>query len=189
MTMSNRKEINERLSSIDIRGKGYITVDQRILGFWEVYESGRIVTEKLSDDCSRCDFIARVYDGEQLISTGHAFEERKGNINSTSYVENCETSAIGRALGILGIGVIGSIASADEVLLAQKQQEKSHLDKKPSGVSEEARHELAEACKAYAKFTGSEFKEVMESVAIRHDFKKTDECYLRIANELFSESQ
>ena len=37
------------------------------------------------------------------------------NINKTSYVENCETSAVGRALAMLGIGIDTSIASANEV--------------------------------------------------------------------------
>ena len=45
------------------------------------------------------------------------------NINKTSYVENCETSAVGRALAILGIGIDTSIASANEVEDAIAQQQ------------------------------------------------------------------
>jgi hypothetical protein len=45
------------------------------------------------------------------------------NINKTSYVENCETSAIGRALAMLGIGIDTSIASANEVSDAIAKQE------------------------------------------------------------------
>ena len=54
-------------------------------------------------------------DGE-VIAQGHAHEVRgSSNINKTSYIENCETSAVGRALAMLGIGIDTSIASANEV--------------------------------------------------------------------------
>ena len=53
---------------------------------------------------------------QRVVATGHAHEERSGShINKTSYVENCETSAIGRALAMMGIGIDTSIASANEV--------------------------------------------------------------------------
>ena len=56
-------------------------------------------------------------------ASGHA-EERRGSsfINKTSYVENCETSAWGRALGNFGIGLDTSVASYDEVANAIKNQ-------------------------------------------------------------------
>ena len=52
-------------------------------------------------------------------------EEEKGStfINKTSYVENCETSAWGRALANFGIGLDTSVASADEVQNAIANQE------------------------------------------------------------------
>ena len=63
-------------------------------------------------------------DGE-VIAQGHAHEvQGSSNINKTSYIENCETSAVGRALAMLGIGIDTSIASANEVTNAiAKQQE------------------------------------------------------------------
>ena len=59
-----------------------------------------------------------------VIATGIA-EEIKSNsgINKTSYVENCETSAWGRALGNFGIGIDTSIASANEVANAVANQD------------------------------------------------------------------
>jgi hypothetical protein len=55
---------------------------------------------------------------------GHAHEERaSSHINKTSYVENCETSAVGRALAMMGIGIDTSIASANEVTEAIAKQE------------------------------------------------------------------
>lgn len=59
-----------------------------------------------------------------LIATGHAHEVKgSSNINKTSHIENCETSAVGRALAMLGIGIDTSIASANEVETAIAKQE------------------------------------------------------------------
>ena len=61
---------------------------------------------------------------EVIVSQGTAFERvNSTQVNQTSHIENCETSAIGRALGNFGIGVDESVASADEVLNAIKAQE------------------------------------------------------------------
>ena len=125
--MSSRKEVNDRLTRTNIKGRQYIDVAQRIQGFWELYPQGRIVTEMVADDGKRCVFKAEAYDmaegGAGLLTTGHAYEVNSGRgVNATSYIENCETSAVGRALGMLGIGSTDSIASADEVMNAQQRQ-------------------------------------------------------------------
>jgi len=58
-------------------------------------------------------------DNGSIVATGTAYEKSNSTfINKTSYIENCETSAWGRALGNLGIGLDESVASADEVLNA-----------------------------------------------------------------------
>ena len=125
--MSSRKAVNDRLTRTNIKGRQYIDVAQRIQGFWELYPQGRIVTEMVADDGKRCVFKAEAYDmaegGAGLLATGHAYEVNSGRgVNATSYIENCETSAVGRALGMLGIGSTDSIASADEVMNAQQRQ-------------------------------------------------------------------
>lgn len=125
--MSSRKEVNDRLTRTSIKGRDYIDVSQRVQGFWELYPMGRISTEMVSDDGKRCVFKAEAWDmaegGAGLLATGHAYEVNTGRgVNATSYIENCETSAVGRALGMLGIGSTDSIASADEVIAAQAQQ-------------------------------------------------------------------
>lgn len=114
--------VNSRLKRTNIKGKDYVEVNQRILGFHELYPNGSITTEILSDDDDKCVVKASAYDGDKLLATGHAFEVRSGHINSTSYIENCETSAVGRALGFIGIGAVEAIASADEVNSAINQQ-------------------------------------------------------------------
>ena len=119
----NRQEANAAIRRTNIRGKEYAEVSQRILAFWEMFPNGSIITELLSDDGDRCVFKATAYDKDMPMATGHAFELRMAsNVNKTSYLENCETSAVGRALGILGIGSDGSLASADEVAAAIEQQ-------------------------------------------------------------------
>lgn len=97
--------------------KEYAEVNQRIKAFRMVYPEGAIMTEMLSNENGVCVFRAVVYtDNNKLIGTGTAYEkENAGFINQGSYIENCETSAVGRALGMAGFGIDTSVASADEV--------------------------------------------------------------------------
>ena len=67
-----------------------------------------------------------------VLGTGMAYErEGSSNINKTSYIENCETSAIGRALGMAGLGINTAVASSEEVQNAIKQQEELQDDINP----------------------------------------------------------
>jgi hypothetical protein len=135
---------NERkvMKTIDIKGKPYVEVNERIKHFWtnEHYNGHTIQTEILSHLCEGEEnikaiiFKATICDIEgRVLATGHAREkDGDGYINKTSYVENCETSAIGRALGCLGIGIDTSVASADEVTTAvNNQDQKSAPPAKP----------------------------------------------------------
>ncbi len=170
--MTTRKEVNELLSRTNIKGREYIDVSQRIQGFWELFPNGRIVTEELEDNGQRCKYKASIYNEGDLLATGHAFEERKGMINSTSYVENCETSAVGRALGILGIGSTESIASADEVNGAVALQ---NAGKDPLAA---AKGRLWAAVKSYAAEHGADPKAVIQGVEKRPDAKMGDPAWL-----------
>ena len=117
-----------KLKTVNIHGKGYVEVNQRIKYFREHYPEGSLITEMVSNDDGVCIFKATAIIDDKARSTGWAYEkEGSTNINRTSYIENCETSALGRCLGNLGIGIDGSVASAEEVQNAIKQQEE--LDK------------------------------------------------------------
>ena len=60
---------------------------------------------------------------DKIVSIGHAYEKEGSTTgNKTSYIENCETSAVGRCSGNFGIGINSSVASADEVANAVIQQ-------------------------------------------------------------------
>lgn len=119
-------DVNSRLRRIKIRGGEYVTVAQRVQGFWEMYPDGHITTEFPVLTKEWCVCKATIYDTtDTVLATGTAYEEHTAGtgVNATSYIENCETSAVGRALGLAGIGSIESIASADEVAGAISQQE------------------------------------------------------------------
>ena len=115
---------NENITPVDIKGKSYSEVNQRIKAFRMIYPMGIIDTEMLSNENGVCVFKASVYDDNGgLLGSGHAYEKEDSSfINKTSYIENCETSAVGRALGMAGFGIDVSVASAEEVLNAINNQ-------------------------------------------------------------------
>ena len=114
------------MKSIDFKGKPYITVNERIKYFRANYSGWALTSEMISNIDGVVIFKASVVDSEESVkATGFSYE-KEGNsfINKTSYIENCETSAWGRALGNFGIGIDASVASYDEVANAVKQQDK-----------------------------------------------------------------
>ena len=133
MEYSKLKQINENLRAIDIERKDksgktivkkYSMVVDRVDGFRQIFPDGCITTEILTMDESSVVMKATISDENgQVLASGLAREERDSSfINKTSFIENCETSAVGRALGFLGIGIDESMASAEEVANAITQQ-------------------------------------------------------------------
>lgn len=139
-TYEEIKKANDTIKTTPIRDKNYAEVPQRIKAFRMVYPNGSIVTEMTSNDGGVCVFRAVVSDGATILGTGTAYEREDSSfINKTSYIENCETSAVGRALGMAGFGIDTSIASAEEVQNAMlNQQQKTGADK----ITEEAKKNL-----------------------------------------------
>ena len=119
------------MKSIDIKGKHYIEVKERVKYFREKYKGWALTSEIIQMTQDRCDIKASNFDtNKTLIATGIACEKDGTRyINKTSFVENCETSAWGRALGNLGIGLDTSIASYDEVNNAINQPKESKWNK------------------------------------------------------------
>ena len=109
--------------TVNIHGKNYKTVAERLEEFRKKFKGYKIITELISRDEQTVVMKAIIYDNENKIaSTGYAEEIRSSSlINKTSALENCETSAVGRALAFLGLAGT-EIASADEVANAIKQQ-------------------------------------------------------------------
>lgn len=128
MLFEEIKNANEKLASMNIKGKDYIPVNERIKAFRMVYPHGTIQTEMLSNEDGVCIFKASAYDGDVLLATGHAYEEEGSTfINKTSYIENAESSSVGRCLGLCGFGIDTSVASAEEVQNAINNQEEDEF--------------------------------------------------------------
>ena len=130
---------NYKFKTTNIRGKQYVEVNERIKFFRqeEQYKNWTIATEfpVLDGEVAVCKATIADTAG-RVVSNGHAHEERAGSsINKTSFVENCETSAIGRALAMLGIGIDTSIASANEVEEAIAKQQAMVDDPKVQKLS------------------------------------------------------
>ena len=110
---------------VNIHGKEYRTVAERINLFWENREAAEwsIVTELLGDQGDVIIFRAVITHGDRIVATGTSEEVRGStSINRTSALENAETSAVGRALAFMGLGGT-EIASADEVAQAIHKQQ------------------------------------------------------------------
>ena len=131
MTYEQIQNASKSIKTTDIRGKQYAEVNQRIKAFRMLCPNGCISTEIISNQDGVVIMKASVFDEEgKLLGTGTAYEkEGSSNINKTSYIENCETSACGRALAMLGLGIDLSVASFEEVSNAIEQQD-AYPDKK-----------------------------------------------------------
>lgn len=110
----------DKLPTVNIKGSQYTLVKDRVLHFNETYPNGAIVTELLSNPdaervvvkatvCPDVDKPARHFVDHSQAVIGD------GMVNKTAALENASTSAVGRALAMMGIGVIESVASADEI--------------------------------------------------------------------------
>lgn len=100
--------------------KHYVTVTARVQAFRKICPAGTIDTTVCDLDGDHVMIQAKIYDErDHLLASGTAEESKTASqINETSYVENCETSAVGRALGMLGIGSEENMASAEEMAAA-----------------------------------------------------------------------
>ena len=137
------KKANESIITTDIKGKDYAEVNQRIKAFRMCYPNGTITTEIINLENGVVTMKAIVSNEEGVvIGTGFAQEKENSTfINKTSYIENCETSAVGRALGMCGFGIDTSVASYEEVMNAMENQKedsstkKTTTEKKPTQTS------------------------------------------------------
>ena len=129
ITFEQIKNANESIKTIDVKGKEYAEVNQRIKAFRMCCPNGSISTEIISLVDGIVTMRATVCNEEgQILGTGTAQEKETSSfINKTSYIENCETSAVGRALGMCGFGIDTSVASAEEVQNAIHNQNKVEI--------------------------------------------------------------
>ena len=159
MTFEQLQEVNKALKTTPIKNKDYVEVNQRIKAFRMLYPNGTITTELLSVENGVCFFKATITDESgQVLGTGHAYEKEQSSfINKTSYIENCETSAVGRALGMLGIGVDTSIASYEEVANAINQQD---LQKMATEIEKKTFKDMCELLNV-------DYKQILKQVGVK----------------------
>ena len=147
MKFEDLVKANAEIKTTNIKGKDYAEVNQRIKAFRMLYPNGSISTSIESLENGVVVMKAVVKDEEDhVLGTGYAYEKESSSfINKTSYIENCETSAVGRALGMLGIGIDTSVASYEEVANAIRQQEAQKIEK--AVISEVKVKALIDRCK------------------------------------------
>jgi hypothetical protein len=104
----------------------YETVEDRLLKFWKEYPDGRIETELIEAATNRFIVMARLYKTEadqRYWASGLAFETiTDRGVNATNALENCETSAIGRALANCGYATRGKRPSREEMSKASRER-------------------------------------------------------------------
>ena len=176
------QRVNGEITTTPIKGKNYAEVPQRVQAFRKLYPEGSIETELISNENGVCVFKATASFGGVILGTGHAYEKENSSfINKTSYIENCETSAVGRALGFLGIGSETTMASYEEVANAQLQQETSKkISKKEQDIlltiwteAGGTEAQLKDHCKvkALSDITSDQFGHVMQQLQEKNNGK------------------
>jgi hypothetical protein len=111
----------------------YETVEERLVKFWKDHPDGQIHTKLLENTTSRFIVEASVFRTEadaRPWTTGLAEETVQGRgVNATSALENCETSAIGRALANAGYATKGKRASREEMSKVKANEPKPFIEK------------------------------------------------------------
>ena len=176
VTYGEIRAANEAITTTEIKGKEYAEVNQRIKAFRMVWPEGTITTEMLFNDNGLCIIQARVYDDENhLLGVGHAYEKESSSfINKTSYIENCETSAVGRALGMCGFGIDTSVCSADELQNAKLNQE----------AQKTITHSQVKSLVALAEAKGSDLSDICDYFKVGKLEEMTAEEYGKCLNML-----
>lgn len=105
------ERVNQEIKTIDFKGKQYAEVKERVIAYRKLYPEGLIDPDmSYTDNYVMCKAIVTNNEGK-ILAKGHAREM----LNKPFAIENAETSAIGRALGFLGLGINTSIASKDDM--------------------------------------------------------------------------
>jgi hypothetical protein len=180
-----------QLKTIDIKGKDYVEVAERIRAFRELHPLWAIET-RIIDNTDGVVVMEAVIKDEQgrVLATGHAYEQEGSNfINTTSFIENCETSAVGRALAILGIGIDSSVASAEEVANAIENQEVEGGDAGGKSIDDvlgrtEKLQHLKELAKKLSKADRARFRKAYPKGATNLSDSELDELEVQLNQAL-----
>lgn len=128
------------MQTTKIGDKEYVAVNERLKAFRSApeYKGFALVTKVHELTPDACTMEAQIFDKDgRLVANGFARELRSdpfSKVNKTSHVENCETSAWGRALGNMGIGIDESICSAQELAYAIAAEKQQQAQAKPAAA-------------------------------------------------------
>ena len=155
------------MRTINIKGKEYVPVSERVKEFHAKYPDFTVLTELVELTADSVVMVAKVYDPDgKVVADGWAQEDRNAStLNKTSFVENCQTSAVGRAIGFFGIGIDASMASADEVANAIDRQEALKQKVTKNNIS---------ALRMLAEEKGSDFSSILSY----YDVEKAEDLTL-----------
>ena len=163
----------KKLKTINIKGKQYVEVNERLKYFRETYPEYSLITEILQCTDDHCVMKATILNGGVPVATGHAHEIKSASfINKTSFVEVCETSAWGRALANFGIGIDASVASAQEVQMAIAQVDAPKPKKKTIKKKELTSSIFDAMMKAIRDGEGLVVQQRMENYSMTEDQRK-----------------
>lgn len=189
VTFEDIQKANETIKTMEIERKDkkgntivkeYAEVNQRIKAFRMVYPRGTIETQIVSNENGICIFKASVTDeAGDLLATGTAYEKENSTfINQMSYIENCETSAVGRALGMAGFGIDTSIASAEEITNAT-------TNKKDDDQKVKLKATPTQVAQLLQVYKGNSLKKLLET----NEITKIEDMPLEKASELIKKIQ
>lgn len=158
MDYKDIEKVNSEIKMLPLGKKDYAMVSERVTAFRKLFPEGFIKTEIIANDGKNVLMQARVgyylddHLTEHILATGYAQETQgRGMVNGTSWIENCETGAVGRALGMIGLGLnSGLICSAEELANAVVGQQQIEDEWKQKKADIEAK-KLAELDKKPAK--------------------------------------
>lgn len=176
------KQVNSECKTSPIKDKPYIEVNERVIAFRKVLPDGFIKTHIVSLENGVCTMVAVVgyytEDGKEIILGTGTAQEKEGStfINKTSYIENAETSAVGRALGMCGFGIDTSIASKEEVENAINNQEENNTE----AVKRKATPKQVEFLAS--KYKGENLKKLLEMNGI----EKLEDITMEVASDLIT---
>lgn len=152
-----------KMKTININGKNYVEVHERVKFFRENFKHHSLTTEVIekTENSIMMQAIVKNKDGF-VIATGTAEEIKDSSkVNKTSHVENCETSAWGRALANLGIGLDIAIASAEEMISVKEDTRKWLTESQFHATMKGKRNEAENVLKAFRMKT--EYKNQIKS--------------------------
>ena len=173
------QKVNAEISGIEVKGKSYAMVNSRIDAFRKICPNGSISTDIIALENGVVTMKATVCDEDgKVLGTGFAQEkETSSYINKTSFIENCETSAVGRALGMCGIGVADSIASAEELVNAISNQSTKRK------TTNKAENKPKENVSAESGNSGWQRQKSAENGSEDDDIKKAKHEFVQRCNE------